>query len=172
MNDFFDSAFFGPVVWAGFGVLLMIAEFFLPGAVTIFFGLGALLTGAATYYGLTESLYSQFFFWVFSSIVLTLLLRQQVVSWFPSIEKRERPLEEEIMIGKMVEALTDISADSDAGRVRYLGSSWQARSAGAPIPRGARTRIVGRENLLLLVEPWTDESAGHSGSNPDAPRSY
>lgn len=172
MNDFFDSAFFGPAVWAGFGALLMIAEFFLPGAVTIFFGLGALLTGAATYYGLTESLYSQFFFWVSSSIVLTLLLRRQVVSWFPSIEKRERPLEEEIMIGKMVEALTDIDADSDAGRVRYLGSSWQARSVGAPIPRGGRSRIVGRENLLLLVEPWTDEGAGHSVNNPDATRSY
>jgi inner membrane protein len=172
MNDFFDSAFFGPAVWAGFGVFLMIAEFFLPGAVTIFFGLGALLTGAATYYGLTESLYSQFFFWVISSIILTVLLRRQVVRWFPSIEKRERPLEEEIMIGKSVEALTDIATDADAGRVRYLGSSWQARSVGAPIPRGARTRIVGRENLLLLVEPWTDESAGHSGDAPDSTRSY
>lgn len=43
----------------------------------------------------------------------------------------------------------------DAGRVRVRGEEWQARTR-TPIKRGERVKVVGRDGLILLVEPFTE----------------
>lgn len=55
----------------------------------------------------------------------------------------------EALIGAIGEAKTDIHQE---GSVQVAGELWSARSA-QPIPGGARVRVVGREGLILDVEP-------------------
>jgi membrane-bound serine protease (ClpP class) len=42
--------------------------------------------------------------------------------------------------------------DEENGRVRVNGEIWRARAA-RPLPAGARIKVVGREGLVLVVEP-------------------
>ena len=45
-----------------------------------------------------------------------------------------------------------------AGRVRVHSEEWQARSA-TPLKRGERIKVVGREGLVLIVEPYQTGSS-------------
>ena len=56
---------------------------------------------------------------------------------------------EEEMIGAGGEALDDFDG---GGRVRVHSEEWQARSDVA-VKRGQKIRVVGREGLILKVEP-------------------
>jgi len=72
-------------------------------------------------------------------LVLTALLRS-----------RKRPIVTggEALIGAEGEA---VAWQDSEGRVRVQGELWQAR-AKAPLPTGARVKVVGRDGLVLLVE--------------------
>jgi membrane-bound serine protease (ClpP class) len=55
------------------------------------------------------------------------------------------------MVGSFGVAQTPIEADE--GRVLVLGERWKAVSA-TSIPQGARVKVVGAKNLVLVVEPY------------------
>lgn len=163
-----DSSYFSAAVWLSVGIALIIAEFFLPGAISVFLGLGAILTAALTYLGALTTLHAQFLFWVFSSLVLILLLRSRITHWFPSLERYDpRPDEAEI-VGRVVETLSDIRPGEKEGRVRFQGSAWAARSVDEPIAAGQKARILGRDNLCLIVEPYHEKNPPRRDDNaPD-----
>ena len=61
--------------WLLLGLALLLSEFFFPGLIAVFFGLGALLVGALTLVGLVEGLAWQvLLFSLFSVGTLWLLL--------------------------------------------------------------------------------------------------
>ena len=138
--------------WLVGGALLIVLEFFIPGAVVIFFGLGALITGLVVYLDLISELYVQFLFWIAASMGLTLLLRQQIMRIFPPIEKDDFVDENEELKGKQVLVLETIRPSSDEGRIRYQGTSYKARSVDREIPKGEMAEIVERNNLLFVVK--------------------
>ena len=47
------------ITWAVLGIIFIFVEFFIPGLVIAFFGVGALLTSLTTLLGITNSLASQ-----------------------------------------------------------------------------------------------------------------
>lgn len=55
----------------------------------------------------------------------------------------------ETLAGSVGRAIDDCSP---SGRVRVRGEIWQARSD-VSIPAGSRIRVLGRDQLVLLVEP-------------------
>lgn len=55
----------------------------------------------------------------------------------------------EELVGSEGEALEDFAA---TGRVRVHSEEWQARAA-SPLKQGQKIRVVGREGLMLTVEP-------------------
>lgn len=73
-------------------------------------------------------------------IVLALLLRS-----------RRRPVVTggEAMLGAEGETIT---WQGEEGRVRVKGEIWRARAA-RPLPAGSRIKVIGREGLVLTVEP-------------------
>ena len=55
------------------------------------------------------------------------------------------------LIGEIGEAKSDILQE---GSVQVGGEMWTARSE-TPIPSGSRIQVIGREGLILLVEPYS-----------------
>ena len=147
------------IVWLVLGVALIILEIVIPGAVVVFFGIGAIITGIAAALGLVKSVGGQLFLWASTSLILVLLLRKQVSRFFPALESYKPYDEAEDMKGKIVDVLEEVRPDDESGRVRYQGASWKALTkGGTSLPAGSRARIVSRENLLLYVEA-TDASS-------------
>jgi inner membrane protein len=56
--------------------------------------------------------------------------------------------------GHIVEVIEPVSPDDHKGRIAFRGSTWTATSATEPIPAGARARVVYRDNITWVVEPY------------------
>ena len=144
------------IIWFIAGIVLIVLEFVIPGAIVIFFGLSALITGLVVYLDLIVSVQNQMLFWVFTSMLLVLLLRQQIKKIFPAIEKNDYQDELDQIMDKVVVVQQDVSTHHSEGRVKFQGSSYQARSLDVDIATGEHARIIKRENLVLLVKKHID----------------
>ena len=72
------------LVWLIIGILLVLAEFILPGLVSIFLGLGALTVVALLHLGQIHSFPAQMLTFFVSSFVYIFSLRALVVHFYPS----------------------------------------------------------------------------------------
>ncbi|MDB6079998.1 MAG: hypothetical protein JWO82_3745, partial [Akkermansiaceae bacterium] len=70
------------IAWLLFGVVLIALEFFAPGVILVFFGLGAIIASLTTWTGLTPELGEQTMVFGISSLVLLFGLRHFVKKWF------------------------------------------------------------------------------------------
>lgn len=139
------------IIWVVGGILLALLEIVVPGLVSLFLGLGAVVTGILIACGWLQDLVTQIFAWVLISLGLFLLFRGQVYKYFPALEKKEALSEDDIMLGKIVEVVEAIEPENP-GRVHVHQSSWKA-VAGQSIGVGKRVRIVKRDQMTLTVEP-------------------
>lgn len=168
---------FSPPVWLVLGMLLIALELIVPGAVIIFFGVGALITGLLTWLGILTGVGAQLWCWLGSSLVLVLLFRRKIADWFPALERYEPKPDWEDMIGTEVPVLEDVypvgraaefGVEENSGRVRYQGAAWMASAPAGrsrPIYSGETAKIIDRKNLLLIVESRRG-SAGNADSSP------
>src|SRR5688572_24871646 len=69
-------------IWLLAGVILILMEFFAPGVILVFFGIGAIVTSLTTWLDLTPGLGSQMLVFGVSSAVLLFGLRRFVKGWF------------------------------------------------------------------------------------------
>ena len=139
-------------IWLGLGFFFMATEFLVPGLVMVFVGLGALTVALSMYLGYIESLIQQFLIFFISSIIYLISLRFLVLSFVPTNRRKENIDEDEEVIGKIVEIISDINSD-EFGRIEYSRSSWKARSEGGQtILKGEQAKIVGRENITWIVK--------------------
>ncbi len=139
-------------IWILFGVILIFAEFFVPGLVTIFLGLGALTVAGLLHLKYIDSIAAQFSAWFIISTVYIFSLRILVMRYYPMDTEKKIIDEDIMMIGKIVEVIETIPA-AGAGRVRFGESTWTATSGGdGPIFAGEKVRIVARDNISWVVE--------------------
>jgi membrane-bound serine protease (ClpP class) len=69
--------------------------------------------------------------------------------WYRTVKERRVQVGAETLIGESAQVVTPCRPD---GQVRVAGEIWDARcSAGAG--RGDTVRVVGRDGLILVVEP-------------------
>ncbi|MCB0350381.1 MAG: NfeD family protein [Bdellovibrionales bacterium] len=149
----FDFAFESSLnFWFLFGAFLMIAEFILPGLVSIFVGLGALTVAGFIYFQIIESISGQLIVWFISSTVYIFTLRLLVMRYYPSDTETQNIDEEAQMMNKIVEVIEPISVSKN-GRIRYGESTWVAIYKGeGEIQAGEKVKVVGRENISWIVE--------------------
>jgi membrane protein implicated in regulation of membrane protease activity len=57
-------------------------------------------------------------------------------------------------VGTVVETLSFIGTTTASGRIRFRGSSWSALCPDGEIPAGQLARIVYRDNIAWVVEPY------------------
>jgi membrane protein implicated in regulation of membrane protease activity len=144
-----------PGFWLGFGLTLIALEFLLPGFVSVFVGVAALLTGVGIRLGwLVSSEESVIFFFV-ASLFLLLFVRSWIARFFPSQVLHSETDETQQAIGKRCGVLEGFAGDAE-GRISYLGTSWKARfkpGSKAEASAGDDVTIVGQENITFWVEP-------------------
>lgn len=141
------------------GLLLVGSEFVMPAMVSLFFGLGALLTAGLRFIGLIDSLPASLLTFAVSSLVMVFGLRRYALKIFPP-EVRKADIDEARQdFGQIVEVLDDVHEDKPVGRIRYQGTTWQATSTDGVIKKGQQARIVVRDNLVWVVEPVPSEES-------------
>jgi len=139
------------IVWALIGIVLIFVEFFIPGLVIAFFGVGALLTAGLVWI-FHPSLSVQLIFFMASSIVFLVALRKYVKRVFlgkTAGEGDERNFN--IDVGKIIPVVEFIQPGEVGGKVRHQGTLWSAK-ASEPIAPGESVRITGSEGITLIVE--------------------
>ena len=148
-----------PISYAGLGLILlgivfMVAEAFMPsfGALgiggVIAFAVGSIILMDTDVEGYTIA-------WplIATVAVASALFFFAVVALAVKARRRAVVSGGEEMIGAVGAALEDFA---ESGRVHVHSEDWQARTR-APLKRGQKVRVVEREGLILIVEPYTPE---------------
>ncbi|MEK6771948.1 MAG: nodulation protein NfeD [Pseudomonadota bacterium] len=147
-----------PISYAGLGLILlgiafMVAEAFTPSfGVLGIGGLVAFVIGSVILFDTDVEGFGVAWPLVAAVAVTSALFFFGVVYLAMKARRRAVVSGEEQMIGLTGEALEDFA--QGAGRVRAHSEDWQARAA-APIRRGQRIKVVSRDGLTLVVEPYT-----------------
>lgn len=139
-------------IWLGLGIALIVLEVVIPGLVSVFFGMAAVILSVAIFLGAPIPLSLQIMGWIVLSGVLILTLRKQVAKIFPALEYRGEISDQKEITGQWVQVIEDVYPDNDRGRVRYQGSTWIARSQGQVLRAGSDAYIVDRKNLTLVID--------------------
>lgn len=141
------------LVWLIVGVVLIAAELLLPGLISVFLGLAALVVAALIHFGFVASASMAILTWVVVSVVLVLTLRSSLMKFFPG-DTSVGSLDEDAQAkGSVVDVVRDVAFEHSEGQVNFRDALWSARSLGGPIRKGERARLVRRENIVWLVEP-------------------
>jgi membrane protein implicated in regulation of membrane protease activity len=140
------------IIWIILGIIFIFVEFFIPGLVIAFFGVGALITALTTWIKLTTTLTSQLLVFIISSILFLVFLRKYVKRTFLGKTKEaESGRSFNVEIGKIVPVVEFIQPGEVGGKVRYMGTTWSA-TASEPIAPGESVEIIGNDGLTLIVE--------------------
>lgn len=138
------------LIWFLAGLVMVLAEFALPGIILVFLGLGAWVTSFFYWMGWVESEGAQTAVFAISSLVLLIGLRRLFKDWFMGRSlngSAEVDLEE--FLGRKARAVDGIPAGG-TGKVEFKGVHWSAYSDDAVLT-GEAVVITGRDGLALRV---------------------
>ena len=141
------------IVWIVSGAAMILAEFLFSGFIIVFFGLGAVIAGIAIAFGVPGSGGIPFIIFSVSSIVLLLVARNHMKTWFQGdlVEEKNADIDTGI-IGDSVEIVSGFDVSSPGyGIVSYRGSNWNARSEKKIHQLGTRLQVIDRESNVLIV---------------------
>lgn len=141
-------------LWLAAALLLLGSELAVPSLSAAFFGLGALTVAALRALGVVESTGASLALLAGSSTLYLLLLRRVFSRWIGHKPERSRQSvdEDARAFGALVEVLDDVG-DEAAGRIRFDGTTWAARTESGLVRRGERARLLYRDNLVWVVAP-------------------
>jgi inner membrane protein len=145
------------MVWAGVGLVLMLAEIIVPGGIVILLGAACMLVAAALGLGLVEGLVQSLTLWFIASMVLLLSFRhltQRLVGGDAHVGNTDEALD---IYNQTALVKETIGPGEKKGRVVFQGADWPALGDGSQISVGTRVRIICRENIDLVVEPLPAE---------------
>jgi len=146
------------LIWFLIGLAFVLSEFFIPGLVVVFFGIGAWVTAVTCAIGLTKGLAPQLGVFLVASLGTLALLRAWLKGAFrghvPKKQNLSEPMED--IVGADAVVVKDIVPGKLDGQVRFRGSVWKAK-ADAAIANDEVVKIVKRDNLVLHVEKMSRE---------------
>lgn len=139
------------LIWFVLGLVLIIAEFMIPGVVIIFFGVAAWVLSLLCFI-MPLSLNAQLLIFLVTAVSSLLLfrkvLKQKLLKGKMSGEVSSA-LEDEF-IGQKAEVIKDINPPHE-GKISLKGASWTAISEES-IAVGEYIEIIGKESIKLIVK--------------------
>lgn len=153
------GAFDSYALWLLLGLMLLISEFFIPGLIAAFFGIGALLVGLLTLVGAIDSQAAQLSMFAITSILSLLVLRRHFARWLKGgeVAVADGDQDDAGLLGMRVQVLTDFV--HGAGRVHLNGAKWDAES-NDPLKTDDAAWVTGHTGIVLQVS-----SMPHSKNN-------
>jgi inner membrane protein len=146
-----ESVVFSIKFWVIFGGVLIVAEFIVPGLVSVFLGMGAFVVAGLIHYGYINNVSHQILAWIISSLLFIFTLRFLVMYYYPSDTFKGNTDEDSQVFGERVLVVKDIAKD-EPGRVKHSDSTWPAVCEnGEAIKVGEMVEIVSRDNLTWVV---------------------
>ncbi|AKS43239.1 NfeD family protein [Wenzhouxiangella marina] len=137
--------------WLILGALLILSEFFLTGIIAVFFGVGALLVGILTAFGLLNELPEQIVVFAVLSVGALLFARDRIKVWFRG-KVSDRWDGDKDLIASRGERVTVTRAFNDGvGQVRLSGVEWKAESEDGDHAEGATVWVIGHRGITLQV---------------------
>lgn len=137
------------------GLLLMVVETIIPGGVAGFLGLGGLVIAGLRAVGLLLDPWTAIITWVFLSVGFTIALRPLAMRFVQGEMSLALTDEDAEAMGEIVKVVEEVG-EEDAGRIRFRGASWDARTVEGRLPKGAEAKLLYRDNLTWIVEAADD----------------
>lgn len=139
------------LIWFLIGLLLLLAEFAIPGLIVLFFGVGAWIVAVACLVA-APSLNVQLGIFIGSSVLSLVLLRRWLKGMFMGHVTGTQDLNEDLneFVGERAMVMQAITG-KQPGKVELHGTNWKAE-ADAEIPEGAVVEVVAKDNLTLKVK--------------------
>ncbi len=136
--------------WLVLGFVLLISEVVAPGVVAVFFGIGALVVGVLTFFGVIETLPVQLLWFALVSLAALFGLRKHFRRYLRGdvSNKAETGPDRGDLIGARVLVLTDFVQGS--GTIQLNGAKWDAESE-EPLKAGESAWVVSNRGILLSV---------------------
>jgi membrane protein implicated in regulation of membrane protease activity len=147
---------FGPIltwIFIGVGLLLIVIEAMIPAGVVGFFGISGVIVGILRYVGVISGLGTSFGIWLIISIALIIGIRPVLKKYLGGTSFFKLADEDYEAMDQIVDVVEPVGALNNDGRIRFRGSSWQARSEEGTIPKGTKAKIKYRDNLTWVIEP-------------------
>jgi len=144
------------------GLALLASEAVTPSLVAGFLGAAAVITAGLRGIGLVDSIPVSMLIWAITSLALVVPLRPALkkVAGRAEVKKDGTDVESDRdAMGEIVDVIEDISDENDNGRIRFQGTTWQARSTTGTIAKGQKAHLVYRDSSLWMVEPVPQEGA-------------
>ena len=137
-------------IWLIAGVVLILAEFIIPGFVICFFGAAALLVGVLLLIFPAMSLVWQLLLFAVLGVVLLLGCRRFMPAIFRGSESAAAvDIDDDGVCGEICVCRSEIVPQLP-GKVEFRGSLWNA-SADEKIVPGENCVVISRNNLTLAV---------------------
>lgn len=139
--------------WFSAGILLIALEAFVPGAVLLWFGVAAMLTGGLSLLA-DLSLNSQMIFFSVVALSSTAVFKYWQHKRPPDEDDAAELLNHpgQALIGRRLRLVTPL--ENGSGRVAVADSSWRCR--GPDLPQGSTVTVTGVEGSTLVVEKAED----------------
>jgi membrane protein implicated in regulation of membrane protease activity len=134
--------------WVLFGFALLVVEMIAPGGLfALFFGIGAIVVGALTGFGIGGPDWLQWILFAVLSVTMLVLFRRRLRG------KLGAPGLQAELAGEVATVIDDVPAGG-VGKAELRGTPWEARAAGnAPLARGQRCRVERVDGLTLWLRP-------------------
>ena len=133
--------------WIILGVALLILEIFSTSFYSLFFGVGALVTGLVVWLGGFDDLFTQIAFFALTSLLSLLFFRNKFMNIFLKKGGEFKEIIDEFAIVYIA-----IPAGGE-GKVFYRGSDWIAyEKDGEPIEEGSKVLIKKIDGIKLIVD--------------------
>ncbi len=135
-------------MWLAGGFVLLVVELVTPsGFYIMFFGVGAILTGAAASVGAVTGPVTQWLTFTVISVLSLVLFRGKIQA---QVEPDQRPPVDSL-VGEIAFPVVSM-APGEVGRVALRGSNWEARNEGdTALGANQRCRVTRVSGLQLGV---------------------
>ena len=137
-------------IWAVISMLCLITELSSGDFYVTCFGIGALCALVVSLFDVP--VWAQVVVFAVFSVLSIYFLRPRLVALL-NRSASHRVSNADAIIGRVGEVTETVKA-GDYGRVKLDGDDWKAQTdAGCDLPVGAKVRIVGRDSIIIKVEP-------------------
>lgn len=136
------------IIWISLVVVFLVVEAIVPGLISIWFGLGAIVALISSFFG--APIWLQIILFLVVSVIALILTRPLAHKY---VNSRVQATNADKVIGENATVTETIDNVAGSGAVNVGGRTWTARSAtGEVLEKGSLTVVKTIEGVKLIVQ--------------------